>query len=46
RDHGDRHAAALRNLFNRMLGQLYHCLQTRQLYDPIKAFTPPVTAAA
>ena len=46
RDHGDRHAAALRNLFNRMLGQLHHCLQTRQHYDPAKAFTPPVTAAA
>jgi transposase len=36
--HGDRHGAALRNLFNRMLGQLYHCLQTGQIYDPIKAF--------
>jgi len=21
-----------------MLGQLHHCLQTRQNYDPIKAF--------
>ncbi|HTY31271.1 MAG TPA: IS110 family transposase [Mycobacterium sp.] len=28
RDHGDRHPAALRHLYNRMLGQLYHCLQT------------------
>ncbi|MUN39415.1 IS110 family transposase [Actinomadura litoris] len=45
RDSGSRHPAALRHLFNRMLGQLYHCLQTRQLYDPIKAFAPPVTAA-
>ncbi|GAA1789440.1 hypothetical protein GCM10009735_21190 [Actinomadura chokoriensis] len=36
RDHGGRHAAALRNLFNRMLGQLPHCLQTRQHYDPVK----------
>jgi hypothetical protein len=35
---GDRHAAALRNLYNRFLGQLYHCLQTDQTYDPIKAF--------
>ncbi|MFI1036018.1 IS110 family transposase [Streptomyces sp. NPDC020951] len=26
-EHGDWHAAALRNLFNRMLGQLFHCLQ-------------------
>jgi hypothetical protein len=25
-EHGDWHAAALRNLFNRMPGQLYHCL--------------------
>jgi len=37
--HGDRHGAALRHLFNRMLGQLYHCLQTGQTYDPIKAFS-------
>ncbi|MGW0163560.1 IS110 family transposase [Mycobacterium sp. NPDC003323] len=44
RDHGDRHAAALRHLFNKMLGQLYHCLQTRQTFDPIKAFGQPVTA--
>jgi hypothetical protein len=38
RDHGDRHPAALRHLFNRMLGQLYHCLQTGQHYHPHKAF--------
>ena len=44
RDHGDRHAAALRHLFNKMIGQLYHCLQTRQTYDPIKAFGQPCTA--
>ena len=37
--HGDRHGAALRHLFNRMLGQLYHCLPTGQTYDPIKAFS-------
>lgn len=41
RDHGDRHPAALRHLHNRMLGQLYHCLQTGQTYDPIKAYGPP-----
>lgn len=29
REHGDWHAQALRHLFNRMLGQLHHCLQTR-----------------
>jgi transposase len=51
RDHGDRHAAALRHLFNRMLGQLHHCLQTRHPYDPAKAYpnhhpTTPDTAAA
>jgi hypothetical protein len=41
RDHGDRHPAALRHLYNRMLGQLYHCLQTGQTYDSIKAYGPP-----
>ena len=41
RDHGDRHPAALRHLFNKMLGQLYHCLQTRQTFDPVKAFGQP-----
>jgi len=44
RDHGDRHAAALRHLFNKMLGQLYHCLQTGQTFDPIKAFGQPYPA--
>jgi transposase len=38
RDRGDGHPAALRHLFNRMLGQLHHCLHTRQSYDPLKAF--------
>ena len=41
RDHGDGHAAALRHLFNRMIGQLHHCLTTDQAYDPIKAFGTP-----
>ena len=31
-------------LFNKMLGQLHHCLQTRQTFDPIKAFGQPRTA--
>jgi len=44
REHGDGHPAALRHLFNRMLGQLHHCLQTGQTYDPIKAF-PHATLA-
>jgi transposase len=48
RDRGDRHTPALRNLFNRQLGQLWYCLQTGQPYDPVKAFAnftpPPVDA--
>ncbi|WP_406483824.1 IS110 family transposase [Streptomyces microflavus] len=43
REHGDWHAQALRHLFNRMLGQLYHCLQTRVPFDEVIAF--PVDAA-
>jgi transposase len=43
RDHGDRHAAALRNLFSRMLGCLHHCLVTGQHYDETTAF--PAQAA-
>jgi transposase len=42
--HGDAHAPAVRHLFNRMLGQLYHCLQTDQTYDAVKAFGNPETA--
>src|SRR5690242_10522080 len=38
---GDWHAAAQRNLFNRMLGQLYHCLKNRQLFDEQIAFPTP-----
>ena len=42
---GDRHAAAMRNLFNRLLGCLHHCLhhclQTGQTFDLDKAFPPP-----
>jgi transposase len=45
RDHGDRHAAALRHLFNRMLGQLHHCLQTSQFYNEQLAFATPMPAA-
>ncbi|WP_405834086.1 transposase [Streptomyces sp. NBC_01176] len=47
---GDRYYAALRNLFNRMLGQLHHCLTTRQRFNEAIAFAPPkpspLTAAA
>jgi transposase len=38
REQGDRHAAALRNVFNRLLGCLYHCLQTGQTYSEAIAF--------
>ena len=38
RDRGDGHPAALRHLFNKMLGQLHHCLRTGQPYDPVRAF--------
>lgn len=44
--HGDWHAAALRNLFNRMIGQLYHCLQNHELFDEQVAFPVPFAAAA
>ncbi|EEP74878.1 hypothetical protein MCAG_05205 [Micromonospora sp. ATCC 39149] len=40
---------ALRNLLNRLLGCLHHCLTTGQSYDPEKAFPGsncPVTAPA
>jgi transposase len=45
---GDRHAAAQRNLFGRLLGCLHHCLLTGQHYDETIAFpTPePLPAAA
>ncbi|MFF2148830.1 IS110 family transposase [Kitasatospora sp. NPDC058190] len=39
REHGDWHAQAQRHLLNRLIGQLYHCLQTRQLFDEDHAFT-------
>ena len=42
----DGHPAALRNLFNRFLSQLHHCLATGQKYDPQRAFVLPKTRAA
>ncbi|WP_329266824.1 IS110 family transposase [Streptomyces sp. NBC_01451] len=45
-DHGDWHAAAQRNLFNRMLGQLYHCLQHHELFDEPTAFPASASAVA
>ncbi|KAB7847695.1 IS110 family transposase [Streptomyces mobaraensis] len=46
RDQGDWHAAAQRHLFNRMLGQLYHCLKNRVLFDEATAFPTALAAAA
>jgi transposase len=43
RDAGDRHTAAQRNLFNRLLGCLHHCLQTGQHYDEPTAFPGQAT---
>jgi transposase len=43
RDASDRHAAAQRNLFSRLLGCLHHCLATGQHYDEATAF--PARAA-
>jgi transposase len=38
REHGEHHNATTRNLFNRFLGMLHHCLQTGQPYDEHHAF--------
>jgi transposase len=47
---GDRHIAAQRNLFNRMIGILHHCLATKTKYDEHTAFpaaeSNPSAAAA
>ena len=46
KDVGDRHAAAQRNLFGRLLGCLHHCLITGQDYDETIAFPTSTTLAA
>jgi transposase len=46
KDAGDRHAAAQRNLFNRLLGCLHHCLATGQHYDEATAFPSQATTPA
>jgi transposase len=47
RDAGDRHTAAQRNLYGRLLGCLHHCLVTGQHYDEATAFpTAKATPAA
>jgi transposase len=38
---GDKHTAALRNLFNRLIGCLHHCLLTGKLYNEDIAFPAP-----
>jgi Transposase/Transposase IS116/IS110/IS902 family len=38
---GERHTAAQRNLFSRLLGCLHHCLATGQHYDEATAFPAP-----
>jgi transposase len=43
---GDRHVAAQRNLFNRLLGCLHHCLHTRQTYNEAIAFPAQQTTDA
>ncbi|MER7780593.1 IS110 family transposase [Streptomyces sp. NPDC096191] len=46
RDRGDWHAAAQRHLFNRMIGQLYQCLKTSELFDEQRAFPSDLAVAA
>lgn len=43
---GDRHVAALRKMFNTMLGKLHHCLTTGQPYQTDLAFRSADSAAA
>lgn len=43
---GDWNHQAQRHLFNKFLGQLHHCLRTRDLYDEIQGFPPPLALAA
>jgi Transposase IS116/IS110/IS902 family len=44
RTRGDRHVAAQRNLFNRLIGVLHHCLQTGQPSNENIAFPPSGTS--
>ncbi|MFC8722255.1 transposase, partial [Kitasatospora sp. NPDC057198] len=45
REKGDWHAGAQRNLLNRLLGQLYHCLHSGLTFDENTAF-PALTPVA
>ena len=40
---GDRHNAALRRLASKLIGQLHHCLTTRNRYDETLAWRQPTT---
>ena len=40
---GDRHAAALRRLGSKLIGQLHHCLTTNQPYNEALAWPEPAT---
>lgn len=44
-ERGDRHASALRNVFNSLIGQLHHCLHHRELFDEHAAFSTAVVQA-
>jgi transposase len=46
RARGDRHTAAQRHLFNRLLGCLHHCLATDQFYNEDLAFPTTIPHAA
>lgn len=48
KDVGDRHAAALRNLGNRLIGCLWHCLTTGEVWDEERVWGHryPLTATA
>jgi hypothetical protein len=41
---GDWNHQAQRNLFNKFVGQLHHCLQTRRFYNEHQAFPPPLNS--
>ena len=43
---GDWHQQAQRHLFNKFLGQLFHCLHTGHFYDEHHAFPPPSETVA
>ncbi|GAA1913778.1 hypothetical protein [Streptantibioticus ferralitis] len=44
-EHSNWRAAAQRHLFNRILGQLYHCLKARRSFDENSAFPTQLTIA-